>query len=101
VLGLADSGRPSQAYARILVSAPIFDDLQFSFLGSFSLHQGDLASQPPTLAYSVPEATAALGLGRNTIYDLISSGRLHSIKVGSRRIIRAFALREFLGGAAA
>jgi excisionase family DNA binding protein len=65
------------------------------------LHHAELANQPPKLAYSVPEAMAAMGLGRNTIYDLISSGRLHSIKVGSRRIIPASALHEFLEGAAA
>ena len=65
------------------------------------LHQVQLASHPPKLAYSVPEAMAALALGRNTIYDLITSGRLHLIKVGGRRIIPASALHELLGGSAA
>jgi excisionase family DNA binding protein len=52
------------------------------------------------LAYSVEEAREALGIGRATIYELINSGRLHSIKVGARRIIPASALAELLGGAA-
>jgi excisionase family DNA binding protein len=52
------------------------------------------------LAYSVEEAREALGIGRATIYELINPGRLHSIKVGARRIIPASALAELLGGAA-
>jgi excisionase family DNA binding protein len=34
------------------------------------------------------------------MYDLINTGRLHSVKVGARRLIPASALAEFLGGAA-
>ena len=52
------------------------------------------------LAYSVEEACQTLGIGRALAYELIMSGRLHSIKVGARRLIPASALREFLGGAA-
>ena len=52
------------------------------------------------LAYSVQEACQALGIGRALAYELIRSGRLHSIKVGARRLIPASALQEFLGGAA-
>jgi excisionase family DNA binding protein len=50
------------------------------------------------LAYSVEEACQALGIGRALTYELIMSGRLHSIKVGARRLIPASALHEFLGG---
>jgi excisionase family DNA binding protein len=52
------------------------------------------------LAYSVEEACQALGIGRALAYELIMSGRIHSIKVGARRLIPASALAEFLGGAA-
>jgi excisionase family DNA binding protein len=52
------------------------------------------------LAYSVEEACQALGIGRALTYELIMSGRLHSIKVGARRLIPSSALAEFLGGAA-
>lgn len=51
------------------------------------------------LAYSVDEACQALGIGRVLMYDLINSGRVHSVKVGARRLIPASALAEFLGGA--
>ena len=52
------------------------------------------------LAYSVDEACQALGIGRALVYELIMSGRIHSIKVGSRRLIPASALSDFLAGAA-
>jgi excisionase family DNA binding protein len=52
------------------------------------------------LAYSVDEACQALGIGRALAYELIMSGRLHSIKVGACRLIPASAMLEFLGGAA-
>jgi excisionase family DNA binding protein len=52
------------------------------------------------LAYSVEETCEALGIGRALAYELIMSGRLHSIKVGARRLIPASALQELLGGAA-
>jgi excisionase family DNA binding protein len=52
------------------------------------------------LAYSVEEACEALGVGRALLYELIMSGRLHSIKVGARRLIPASALTEFLSEAA-
>lgn len=48
------------------------------------------------LAYSVEEARRSLGISRALIYELITSGRLHSVKVGARRIIPASALEDFL-----
>jgi excisionase family DNA binding protein len=38
------------------------------------------------LTLTVPEAANALGLGRNTVYDLIRQGHLPHLRVG--RIIR-------------
>jgi excisionase family DNA binding protein len=56
--------------------------------------------EPRRLAYSVDEACKALGIGRVLMYELLNTGRIHSIKVGARRLIPASALVEFLGGAA-
>jgi excisionase family DNA binding protein len=52
------------------------------------------------LAYSVDEASKAIGTGRVLMDDLIDTGRTHSVKVGAGRLIPALALAEFLGGAA-
>jgi excisionase family DNA binding protein len=53
------------------------------------------------LAYTPHEAAEALGISRNLLYQLLGSGQLHSVKAGSRRLIPASAIAEFLSGAAA
>lgn len=47
------------------------------------------------VGYSVEETMQAMGLGRTTVYDLISSGALESIKVGRRRIIPADSIHAY------
>jgi len=39
------------------------------------------------LAYSVPEMATALGIGKNTAYELVNSKGFPALKVGERRII--------------
>jgi excisionase family DNA binding protein len=51
----------------------------------------------PTLL-TVPEAMAALRLSRATVYDLIRSGELGSVKVGRCRRIPARAVEAFVAG---
>jgi len=53
----------------------------------------------PKLAYTPHEAAEALGISRNLLYQLIGSDQLRSIKAGSRRLIPASAITEFLSGA--
>ena len=48
------------------------------------------------LAYTVEEAAAALGIGRDLIYDEIRTGRLRSKKAGARRVIGRHHLLEWL-----
>ncbi len=48
------------------------------------------------LAYTIAEATAASGLGRSTLYELMAVGKLAYVKVGSRRLIPVDALRAML-----
>jgi excisionase family DNA binding protein len=86
--------------------------------------QGQLAgrqTQPPTgrkimitprstvksdvvpLMYRVDEAAAALRLSRSSVYELIRSGQLRSVKQGRRRLVPVTALADYvasLGGAA-
>lgn len=55
------------------------------------------------LTVHVAEAAELLGLGRNTTYDLLRSGRLRSVRVGRRFVIPrseidAFLEREAFGG---
>jgi excisionase family DNA binding protein len=47
------------------------------------------------IGYSVEEAVTAMGVGRTTVYELIGSGELESIKVGRRRVIPADSIRAY------
>lgn len=48
------------------------------------------------VGYSVEETMQATGLGRSTVYELLGSGELESIKVGRRRIVPADAITQFM-----
>lgn len=37
-----------------------------------------------------------LGVGRSTVFALMASGELRSVKIGSRRLVPEAALREFI-----
>jgi excisionase family DNA binding protein len=63
--------------------------------GTFSLPLNP-AGQSAKLAYRIDEAGSATGLSRSTLYGLIASGRLRSIKAAGRRLILADDLRAFL-----
>lgn len=39
------------------------------------------------LAISINETAKALGIGRSSVYALLKSGRLESIKIGTRTLI--------------
>ena len=51
------------------------------------------------LAYSVTEAATVTGLGRTTLYALMRSGTLPSLKVGKRRLIASADLESMIGQA--
>lgn len=54
--------------------------------------------QPPKIGYSIREACHASSLGRTTIYNHISAGRLRAVRVGGRTIIPAEALHALIAG---
>lgn len=53
------------------------------------------AVQAP-LAVSPAEAARILGIGRTHLYELIGTGALRSVRLGSRRLIPIAALEECL-----
>lgn len=55
---------------------------------------------PPKIGYSIREACRASSLGRTTIYNHISAGRLRAVRVGGRTIIPAEALHALIAGEA-
>ncbi|WP_260482373.1 helix-turn-helix domain-containing protein [Sphingomicrobium flavum] len=52
------------------------------------------------LLVSVGEAMQMLGVGRNTLYDLLNAGEIRSRMVGRRRLIEVTSLREYAAEAA-
>lgn len=52
------------------------------------------------LAYSIPEAVAATGIGRSTLYQHIKAGALIVTKIGGRTVIRAEHLTAWLDACA-
>jgi hypothetical protein len=51
---------------------------------------------PAKMAYSIPEAMEATGIGRSSLYEDISAGRLMARKRGSRTVILARDLAAYL-----
>ena len=49
-----------------------------------------------SLLCTVDEAGELLSIGRTSIYELMKSGRLRSVKVGSRRLIPRASLEAFV-----
>lgn len=56
----------------------------------------DTKARLEPLAYGIAEAVAVSGLSRSSIYELIRSGELRSIKIAGRRLIPASELRTLL-----
>ena len=50
----------------------------------------------PRLLLTPSEAAAALGIGRSTVYELILSNALESVKIGVSRRIPADALAAYI-----
>lgn len=50
----------------------------------------------PRLLLSVDEATAALGISRSKVYQYLRTGRLPSVTLGRRRLIRSDDLCAFV-----
>ena len=48
------------------------------------------------LAVSINDAAKALGLGRTSIYLMISDGRLEAFNLGRRRLVRMESIRRLV-----
>lgn len=56
----------------------------------------DIAATLNAQLHPVDTVMERLGVGRNTVYDLIGSGQLRSVKIGRRRLVSELALRDFI-----
>ena len=48
------------------------------------------------LTVSVAETARLLGMGRTTIYKLINEGRLETITIGRRRLVKTASIQRLL-----
>ncbi len=53
------------------------------------------------LLVSIPDAGKALGLGRSKVYNLIDEGRLETVHIGRRRLVRVESVKALVEKAAA
>ena len=57
----------------------------------------DSNSLPRPLAYSIKDAVQVSSIGRTTLYALISTGKIETMKIGKRRLVKAASLAYFIG----
>lgn len=48
------------------------------------------------MLYPVTDAAEVLGIGRSTLYELIASGELHTLKIGRRTLLSEDELRRYV-----
>jgi excisionase family DNA binding protein len=49
---------------------------------------------------SLPEVCEILGVGRTTVFELVRSGALPSLKIGRRRLVTRMSVENFIEGQA-
>jgi excisionase family DNA binding protein len=47
-------------------------------------------------AYSVAEAATTLGISKTTLYQLIKAGLIHTLSIGTKTLVPAQALEDFV-----
>ena len=60
--------------------------------------QREPSEVPAPLLLTVEQAAEQLGMGRTTLYSLISSGRVESVRVGRLRRLRPEAVERYAAG---
>ena len=48
------------------------------------------------LAFRINDAARALGVGRTHLYRLINEGRIDTVQLGRRRLVKAASLRKLI-----
>jgi excisionase family DNA binding protein len=78
--------------AQIAQLLDVPEDSLRALIAARSSDQGDTT----LVGLTVAEAARRLGIGRTKMYEYVSSGAIHSVKIGSLRRIPAEAVNDFL-----
>lgn len=70
--------------------------LPSGYLARTSAHHS--AGVSDKLAYRIPEAVAATGIGRSTLYELIKEGAIKTKKLGASTLIPRAELEKLIDG---
>ena len=54
------------------------------------------SAPPPVFAISLREAAASIGISLNSCRRLAKDGRLHTVRIGRRRVVPVRALEELI-----
>lgn len=57
----------------------------------------DMTNSGTRLLHTIPGALDQLGIGRSTLYELMASGEIQTVKIGSRTLIAHDELVRFVG----
>ena len=58
-----------------------------------------MTSEMSTLLCSVPKSAQMLGIGKTKAYELISEGRLETVSIGSRRLVKVASIHKLVESA--
>lgn len=58
----------------------------------------DVSKYPP-LAYSITDACRVTSIGRTRLYELIAEGKIATVRVGRRRLVKAESIRALVQAA--
>jgi excisionase family DNA binding protein len=53
----------------------------------------------PDRLLGIPDAAAALGIGRSMLYEEIARGRIRTVLIGRRRLVPSGAVRDYIEAA--
>jgi excisionase family DNA binding protein len=56
------------------------------------------SSNPARQTYTVEEAGALLGLGRNSVFKAVNEGNIPAIRIGRRLLVPRLAIERMLSG---
>lgn len=95
-----EGGKIMEKYYKIENGQIVEVDLE-SLIGSLmkpSVSEAGVERTDVRAAYSPDEVSRMTGLGRNTVLQLLNSGKIGSVRAGKRWLIPARAVDEFLAG---